>query len=134
MKSKRPREFPMTAELRACIESAGSNLTPCVFVYAITGKPYDKSINRIWNRAVKSLGLEPRHVPLYSSTRHSFGCLMLAAGVDCEVVSKWLDHGNQQITRRYAAHETVTLAGIVGKVQRLPQQPPNSKTGGYLEG
>lgn len=130
VKSKRPREFPMTDALRACLDSAHPNLSHLVFVNPDTGTPYTKNIPRIWNRAVESLGLDPRHIPLYSSTRHSFACQALAAGLDFAAVSKLLGHSNLEITKRYAEHQTVTLAGMVDKVHRLRQHSANTFHGG----
>ncbi|MDY6987707.1 MAG: tyrosine-type recombinase/integrase [Thermodesulfobacteriota bacterium] len=127
VKSKRPRTFPLTEALKELFQGMPANLTPFLFVYSKTGKPYTKNLNRIWNRACDAAGV--KRVPLYCSTRHSFGCQCLNAGLDKAMVQRLLGHTDDKMTDRYAEYSTSALKIALDNIQRLPRRGKGQQVG-----
>jgi integrase len=107
VKGKKVRVFPLTEALKELFGQLPTNLTEYVFMNHRTGRPYTKVFNRIWNRACDRANV--LRVPLYSSTRHSFGCQLLNAGLDKAMVQRLLGHTDPKMTDRYAEYSTNAL-------------------------
>jgi len=107
VKGKKVRVCPITEALKELFKEMPSNLTTFVFINHQTGRPYTKNINRIWNKACDKANV--LRVPLYSSTRHSFGCQLLNAGLDKAMVQRLLGHTDPKMTDRYAEYSTSSL-------------------------
>jgi integrase len=118
VKGKKVRTFPRTEALEQLFREIPRNLTPFVFLYSKTGKPYTKNFNRIWNTACDSAGVQ--RVPLYPSTRHSFACQLLNAGLDKAIVQRLLGHQDGRMTDRYAEYSTTSLKIALDRVIKLP--------------
>ena len=58
-----------------------------------------KGLQRVWNRAVKAVGLPP--ISLYEGTKHSFATDAIRRGVPDRLVQRFLGHKNIESTRRY---------------------------------
>lgn len=121
VKAKRPEPFPMTEGLRELFAQLPKNLTPWVFLYSKTGKPYTKNLPRdLWNPACRAVGIDPEKAPLYSSVRHSFGCQLANAGVDGDVIRRLMRHADRRMSDRYVHYRIDPLAAVVDKVHRFP--------------
>ena len=107
VKGKKIRVFPRTEALNELFRQMPVNLTTFVFINHATGNPYTKNINRLWNTACDTANVV--RVPLYSSTRHSFGCQLLNAGIDKAMVQRLLGHTDPKMTDRYAEYSTSAL-------------------------
>jgi integrase len=120
VKGKNEEPFPLTEALKELLAEIQKNLTPFVFVYSKTGRPYTKNINRIWNKACDSAGVY--RIRLNNAMRHSFGCQMLNAGLDKSVVQRLLRHSDPKMTDRYAEYQTSALKIALDNVVKLPER------------
>lgn len=117
VKQAKPDPFPMTEEVGHILGELPKNFSQWVFPNPDTGKPYDKNINRIWNKACDVAGIQ--RIKLYNATRHSFACGLLNKGVDKYIVSRLLRHSDIRMIERYAEYEMNPLKEAVDKVRSL---------------
>jgi len=120
IKTNIERKYPLIDILRDVLKENPDNLTPYVFVFSKTGKPYTRTtINRIWNRANKEANL-PK-INLYNATKHSLGCQLIDAGVDKDLVKQLFGHTSTKTTDRYAEASQITLRNALDKVVSFEQ-------------
>ena len=104
-KTGKPKSLPMPEVLQEWIER---NVDPTgrlsrqpLFPNPRTGRPWaHKALQRIWNKAVKSVGLP--HISLYEGTKHSMATDAMRRGVSERALQRFLGHASVQSTRRYA--------------------------------
>ena len=120
VKAKRPEPWPLTEGLKELFSILPKNLSPWVFLYSKTQKPYTHNFTALWVAAVREIGLDPKAAPLYSSVRHSFGCQLANAGVDGDVIRRLMRHSDRRMTDRYVKYRTEPLAAVVDRVQKFP--------------
>ncbi len=89
------------------------------FVFTHDGRPYtqNKSIGKVWNKAVKAAGLE--HITMYNGTRHSFASQAVNRGVPLNLIQDFLGHTTQTMTRRYAHIDTEGLKIVIDKKAKV---------------
>lgn len=61
---------------------------------------HKNKLNRIWNKALRELGLPT--ISLYEGTRHSFASQAVNRKVPLNLIGDFLGHSNYEITKRYA--------------------------------
>ena len=114
VKGKKVMPFPLTEGLIQLFANTPKNLTPFVFLNPITGRPYTRNLNRIFNRAARKVGLR---VSLNEFGRKSFAMQVLEAGLDKSMVSYLLRHQDPRMIDHYAEFQTRPLKGALDKVQ-----------------
>jgi integrase len=119
VKQKKNRTFPMIEILKQLFEQVPRLDFNFVFINSRTGQAYSQHFNKIWKRACKAAGVE--YVKLYNSTRHSFGCQMLNAGLDKALVQRLLGHTDPKMTDRYAEYSTSSLKLALDNVIKMPE-------------
>lgn len=124
VKGKKIMNWPMTEGLKDLFAIMPGNLSPWVFVNHKTGKPYNKNINRIWNKACKKANIK---ISLNNATRHSFACQMLNADIPEGVVSRLLRHSDGRMIKRYGEYKTDSLKNNVDKVQAKQVQSQKNR-------
>jgi len=114
-----PRTFPLSENLRWLLESMPKTLSPWVFLYSKTGKPYTKNLARdLWNPACSAAGAG--YIPMNAAFRHSFVSQLVEAGTPSQVVQRLAGHTNPQTTQRYTHHNQSALATVLDRVHRIP--------------
>lgn len=127
VKQKKIRTFPMIEALKGLFEQVPRKDLTFVFINPRTGKHYNRHINKIWYKACEKA--EAKKVKLYNSTRHSFGCQMLNAGLDKAIVQRLLGHTDSKMTDRYAEYSTDSLKMALDNIVRMPQNLKVTKQG-----
>lgn len=90
-KNGEPRSVPMTARVRAIVESRGLPLAVTRFGFRAT-----------WDRARAHLGLAEDGQFVPHALRHTCASRLIQRGVGLRVVQQWLGHKAIQVTMRYA--------------------------------
>lgn len=88
-------------------------------------KPFtqNKSLSKIWNKAVKKAGLE--HITMYNGTRHSFASQAVNRGVPLNLIQDFLGHTTQKMTRRYANIDMEGLKLVIERAKILKMKGNN---------
>lgn len=87
-----------------------------MFLNPRTGKHYDKSFNRIWNKACKKVGIK---ISLNNAGRHSFATQHLNANIPEGLVSQLLRHSDPKMIKKYGKYQTSTLKDAVDSVPQV---------------
>ena len=121
VKQKRERRIPFYKALYDLFNEMPQSVTPFVFTYSKTGRPYTKNINKaVWNPASKkALGYL---FPLNNAGRHSFANQLLQVGVDPGLVSNLLGHSDKRVLfRSYGDRWEVTSSAkkVVDNVREI---------------
>jgi integrase len=121
VKQKRERRIPFYKALYDLFNEMPQSVTPFVFTYSKTGRPYTKNINKaVWNPASKkALGYV---FPLNNAGRHSFANQLLQVGVDPGLVSNLLGHSDKRVLfRSYGDRWEVTSSAkkVVDNVREI---------------
>jgi integrase len=127
VKQKKIRTFPRTEALNELINQISKKDLTFVFINPRTGNHYNRHINKIWYKACDAA--EVKRVRLYNSTRHSFGCQMLNAGLDKAIVQRLLGHTDSKMTDRYAEYSTDSLKMALDNVVKINENSRVTKQG-----
>ena len=87
--------------------------SPFVF-HKEDGRPYSESYARkLWNRVCSQMGVK---ISLYQGTRHS-SATEAATRVSMDVISEFLGHTSQRMSRRYVKQNADRLKGALRVVK-----------------
>jgi integrase len=95
------RTVEMLPPVRDALLSLQAKSTSEYVFVTTNGKPYNRTIDYAWHKALRVAGLAPRK--LYS-LRHSYGSICLSNGVDALTVSHMMGHADPRITLSIYAH------------------------------
>lgn len=118
VKGKKIMPFPISEALKSLLDTMPKNLTEWVFICPDTGKPYSRSITRIYNRAREKAGISKR-LQLKNFFRQSFAMNLLEQGVPKEMVSRLLRHQDPRTIDHYGEYQTNPLKSMLDKVTSL---------------
>lgn len=134
-KNGRPRDIPMTLEVREALGELCKNKRPddYIFINPKTGSCL-QATKRGFQTACRLAGIEGL---IWKDLRATFGTRMASAGKDAFTIAHLLGHSDVRMTMRYvrmvdavkrAAVESVRpISGKVGQIlARLPKQPPTA--------
>jgi integrase len=112
-KTKQNRVLPLDDSAFDMLRSGCEN-SGFVFI-ACKGGPYIEgtALNRIWNKAVKSAGLQ--HIKLYEGTRHSFLTQSANKGANSHQLQKFAGHKDSKTTDRYIHINVDALQMVLDK-------------------
>jgi integrase len=124
-RTKSKRVFPrlINPELLPMLGSLCKNKFPESFVFSNprTARPYnDKTINRIWNKACESAGVE---IDLYNATRHSVASQASSKGAPLQAIKAVLGHTDFRTTLKYAINDLASQMIVFDKTSELVELP-----------
>lgn len=126
VKGKRLRVFPRTDAVKEILDMVDKKSPTYVFINPDTNRPYDKNINRVWNRGCVEAGIS---ISLYQATRHSFGCQLLNAGIDKALVQNLLGHSDPRMTDRYAEWSSQSKKSVLDNIIHLKGRAVSGQQG-----
>jgi integrase len=128
-KTRRAKPLPIVPEIDDALKPRDASK----FQFTRNGDPYSKrtheTIWKIANRKAHEKYGTPL-VPMYSGTKHSFGCQRLNAGFSLDEIRAVMGHTDTKTTERYAEYLTSSLRSVMsGKVVRLEKKKPEEQGG-----
>lgn len=112
-KSRAIKVLPLDPDVKALLEVLPRHIKS-PFVFHRDGRPYSESYARkLWNRITAGMGIR---ISLYQGTRHS-SATEAATRVSMDVISEFLGHTSQRMSRRYVKQNPDRLKGALRVVK-----------------
>lgn len=113
-KSRAIKVLPLDPDVKVLLEGLPRHIkSPFVF-HKEDGRPYSESYARkLWNRITGEMGIR---ISLYQGTRHS-SATEAATRVSMDVISEFLGHTSQRMSRRYVKQNADRLKGALRVVK-----------------